>query len=280
MRLGANYPAAIWRPVGPTFMVLAINVFARDPLLSYQLLAGLALATFVTSTYLLNRRLFGHLLAHAGGALAFMTPLVSVVFDQSCAFDLALVLFAGGEPNLARVGRLHSVCARQQADCAMDVGGFGWLGVLLSVPSGKRADGGVLLRRDRRLSQSGEGRLCPSFSLWPSSSLSFRHLTSGPARTLRATISGRARRSICSTPARDGRRFSSQVIEERREPADHDSAGFARAIQLYGKPAENSENLLYAIARNPAAFVARIGAKLKQCRPDGERRAFRLRCFC
>ena len=143
--LGANYPAAIWRPVGPTFMVLAINVFARDPLLTYQLLAGLALATFVTSTYLLNRRLFGHLLAHAGAALAFVTPLVSVVFDQSCAFDLALVLFAGGKPNLARVRRLHPVCARQQADCAMDVGGFGWLGVLLSVPSGKHADGGVLL---------------------------------------------------------------------------------------------------------------------------------------
>ena len=27
------------------FMVLAINVFARDPLLTYQLLAGLALAS-------------------------------------------------------------------------------------------------------------------------------------------------------------------------------------------------------------------------------------------
>ena len=76
--LGANYPAAIWRPVGPTFMVLAVNVFARDPLLTYQLLAGLALATFVTSTYLLNRSLFGHLLAHAGAALAFVTPLVGV----------------------------------------------------------------------------------------------------------------------------------------------------------------------------------------------------------
>ena len=76
--LGANFPAAIWRPVGPTFMVLAVNVFARDPLLTYQLLAGLALATFVTSTYLLNRRLFRRLLAHAGAALAFVTLLVGV----------------------------------------------------------------------------------------------------------------------------------------------------------------------------------------------------------
>ena len=76
--LGANYPAAIWRPVGPTFMVFAINVFARDPLLTYQLLAGLALASLVTSTYLLNRRLFGLLLGHAGAALAAATPLVSL----------------------------------------------------------------------------------------------------------------------------------------------------------------------------------------------------------
>src|ERR1051325_8822489 len=57
--LGANYPAAIWRPVGPTFIVLAIDAFARDPLLTYQLLAGFSLASFVTSAYLINRLLFG-----------------------------------------------------------------------------------------------------------------------------------------------------------------------------------------------------------------------------
>ena len=34
----------------------------------------------------------------------------------------------------------------------------------------------------------------------------------------------------------------------------------ARAIQLYGTPAENSENMLYAIARNPKAFAARIAS--------------------
>ena len=54
------------------------------------------------------------------------------------------------------------------------------------------------------------------------------------------------------------------MIARMRDLRTTSSAGYARAIQLYGTPAENSENMLYAIARNPAAFAARIGANLRQ----------------
>ena len=168
------------------------------------------------------------------------------VSDQPCAFDLALVLFAGGEPNLARVGRLHSVCARRQADCAMAVGGVGWLGVLLSVPSGKRADGGVLLSSRWRSSRSGEGRLRRSFfplavfiaifsafNVWASANAARDDIWS--------------RKTIYLFYASQG---WTEVFEPgdrgAAQAADHESAGFARAIQLYGKPAENSESMLYS----------------------------------
>ena len=76
--LGATYPTAIWRPVGPTFLVVAVDALARDPLLTYQLLSAAAVTSLTVSTYLLNRVVFGQLLAHTGAALAFATPAVTL----------------------------------------------------------------------------------------------------------------------------------------------------------------------------------------------------------
>ncbi len=147
--LGANYPAAIWRPVGPTFIVLAIDALVRDPLLTYQILAGLALASLVTSTYLLNRLLFGQLLAHAGAALAFATPLVSVsLINHAHSISHLCFLLVASPTLLASV-----VCILSARDgrpiVAVAVGSVRRLGALLSVPSGKRADGGLLFSSAR-----------------------------------------------------------------------------------------------------------------------------------
>src|SRR3954453_15983061 len=55
-----------------------------------------------------------------------------------------------------------------------------------------------------------------------------------------------------------------EIFEPGAQAADPESAGYARAIELYGTPAENGENFLYAIARNPSAFAARIASNLRQ----------------
>ena len=94
--LGANYPAAIWRPVGPSFMVLAINAFVRDPLLTYQLLAGLALASLVTSTYLLEPAAIRPAPRPRRRGACCRDAAGEPVFDQPRSRDIALGLFTGG----------------------------------------------------------------------------------------------------------------------------------------------------------------------------------------
>src|SRR4051794_39095326 len=125
--LGPNYPAAIWRPVGSTFIILAIDTLARDPLLTYQLLAALALASFVTSAFLINRWLFGPLLAHAGAALAFATPLTSVaLINHAHSISHLAFLLVAGPTLLASVSCILAIRDSGPAARWLWIASIGW----------------------------------------------------------------------------------------------------------------------------------------------------------
>ena len=261
--LGANYPAAIWRPVGPTFMVLAINVFARDPLLTYQLLAGLALASLVTSTYLLNRRLFGQLLAHAGAALAFVTPLVSLsLINHAHAISHLGFLLVASPTLLASVVCILSARDGKPIASWLWMASVGWALCYLCRPESMLMAAcfflvvGVLAIRRRQIAQlvlpmAAFIAVFAAFNVWASTNAARDDIWS--------------RKVIYLFYASQG---WTEVFEPNdragTQAADHESAGYARAIQLYGTPADNAESVLQAIARNPKAFAARIGSNLKQ----------------
>jgi hypothetical protein len=261
--LGANYPAAIWRPVGPSFMVLAINVFARDPLLTYQLLAGLALASLVTSTYLLNRRLFGQLLAHAGAALAFVTPLVSLsLINHAHAISHLGFLLVASPTLLASVVCILSARDGRPIASWLWMASAGWAVCYLCRPESVLMVAGfflliaVMAVRRRQIAPL----ILPlgmfiavfaAFNVWASTNAARDDIWS--------------RKMIYLFYASQG---WTEVFEPNdrtdTQAADHESAGYARATQLYGTPADNAESVLPAIARNPKAFAARIGSNLKQ----------------
>ncbi len=259
--LGANYPAAIWRPVGPTFMVLAINVFARDPLLTYQLLAGLALASLVTSTYLLNRRLFGQLLAHAGAALAFVTPLVSLsLINHAHAISHLGFLLVASPTLLASVVCILSARDGKPIASWLWMASAGWALCYLCRPESMLMAAcffllvGVMAIRRRQIAPlvlplAVFIAVFAGFNVWASANAARDDIWS--------------RKMIYLFYASQG---WTEVFEPNdragTQAADHESAGYARAIQLYGTPAENAESVLHAIARNPKAFAARIGSNL------------------
>ena len=261
--LGANYPAAIWRPVGPTFMVLAINVFARDPLLTYQLLAGLALASLVTSTYLLNRRLFGQLLAHAGAALAFVTPLVSLsLINHAHSISHLGFLLVASPTLLASVVCILSARDGKPIASWLWMASAGWALCYLCRPESMLMAAcfflvvGILAIRRRHIAQLVLPLVAfiavfAAFNVWASANAARDDIWS--------------RKMIYLFYASQG---WTEVFEPNdragTQAADHESAGYARAIQLYGTPADNAESVLQAIARNPKAFAARIASNLKQ----------------
>ncbi|MGB9364863.1 MAG: hypothetical protein WCE79_02500 [Xanthobacteraceae bacterium] len=261
--LGANYPAAIWRPVGPTFIVMTIDAFVRDPLLTYQLLAGFALASLVTSTYQLNRLLFGQLLAHAGAALAFTTPLVSVsLINHAHSISHLCFLLVASPTLLASV-----VCILSARDGKPVVGwlwaaSIGWALCYLCRPESVLMAVcfflviGVMAVRRRQIAPlvlplAAFIAIFAAFNVWASTNAARDDIWSRKIIYLFYASQG-------WTEIFDrGDRAATQA-------SDRESAGYARAIELYGAPAENSENLFYAIARNPNAFVARVASNLKQ----------------
>jgi hypothetical protein len=257
--LGANYPAAIWRPVGPTVIVFAIDAVVRDPLLTYQLLAGLALASFVTSAYLLNRLLFGHLLAHAGAALAFGTPLTSLaLINHAHAISHLAFLLVASPTLLASVITILAVRDGRPAERWLWVASIGWaLCYLCRAESMLMAACfflvvGVMAVRRRQIAQfilplAVFVAVFSAFNVWASANAARDDIWS--------------RKMIYLFYASQG---WTEVFESGAQVADPESAGYARAIELYGTPAENGENILNAIAKNPNALAARIASNLRQ----------------
>ncbi|MEJ0073992.1 MAG: hypothetical protein WDO17_00855 [Alphaproteobacteria bacterium] len=257
--LGANYPAAIWRPVGPTFIVLAIDAFARDPLLTYQLLAGFALASLVTSTYLINRLLFGPLLAHAGAALAFATPLTSVaLINHAHSISHLAFLLVASPTLLASVVCILSVRDGKPVASWMRAASMGWAFCYLCRPESVLMAAcfflvvGMLVVRRRQIAP-----LILPFILFIAVFSAFN--VGASANAARDDIW--SRKIIYLFYASQG---WTEVVEPGAQATDPEAAGYARAIALYGTPAENGDNVLSAIARNPNAFATRLVSNLRQ----------------
>ena len=257
--LGANYPAAIWRPAGPTFIILAIDALVHDPLLTYQLLAGLALASLVTSAYLINRMLFGQLLAHAGAALASATPLTSVaLINHAHAISHLAFLVVASPTLLALVMCILALRAGRPAARWLWVASVGWALCYLCRPESMLMAAcfyiavGVMAARRKRIASM----ILPlvlfvavfsAFNIWASANAARDDIWS--------------RKTIYLFYASQG---WTEIFEAGAQAADPEAAGYRRALALYGTPAENTENILYAIARNPNAFAARIVSNLWQ----------------
>ena len=263
--LGATYPTAVWRPVGPTFIVLAIDAFARDPLTTYQLLSGAAMASLVGSTYLLNRMLFGQWLAHAGRRARLHHARGCRVPAQPCAFAIAPVLSHGREPDAARLGDCdfagcvpaHRACnagsgplrsAGRSATCAAPRAMFMAAVFFLAI--------GILAVRRGRVLRS-LASLAPfvvvlvGFNLWAGASAARDDLLS--------------RKMIYQLYASQGWVDLFDAKLRAAAPTDDfELHGYVHAIQLYGTPQDNSESLTSAIARNPKAFAERIGNNVRQ----------------
>jgi SAM-dependent methyltransferase len=262
--LGATYPTAIWRPVGPTFIVLAIDAFARDPVLTFQLLCGSAMASLTASIYLLNRALFGHLLAHAGAALAFATPAVSVsLINHAHAIShLAFLLVASPTLAASVIAILRIRDGEAAAQRWLWAASLGWAACYLCRPESMFMAAcffvAVILLAARR--KQALRVLAPlasfivvflAFNVWAGASATRDDLLS--------------RKMIYQFYASQGWTDLFDAQSRAAMPDDDfERHGYVRAIALYGAPAENSESLTAAIARNPTAFAARIASNVRQ----------------
>lgn len=260
--LGATYPAAIWRPIGPTFLVLAVDTIVRDPLLTYQLLAAAAMTSLIVSTYVLNRTLFGPLLANAGAALAFAVPAVGIsLINHAHSISHLCFLLVASPTLLASVTGLLAIRGgRPNAPRWLWAASIGWSLCYLCRPESMfmaafffGAVAVQIVRHKRSL-----GLLAPltsfvvvfaGFNVWASAAATRDDLLS--------------RKVIYQYYASQG---WTELAEIRRRSADDDieRVGYVRAIEVYGTPDENSESLIRAIARNPQALVDRIESNVLQ----------------
>lgn len=262
--LGATYPTAIWRPVGPTFIVLAIDALARDPVLTFQLLSASAMASFTASIYLLNRALFGHWLAHAGAALAFATPAVSIaLINHSHAIShLAFLLVASPTLAASVMAILRIRAGEAAAQRWIWATSLGWAACYLCRPESMFMAACffvaiVLLAARRKQTLRVLAPLASfiavfvAFNVWAGASAARDDLLS--------------RKMIYQFYASQG---WTDLFDAKARAAmlddDFERHGYVRAIALYGAPAENSESLTAAIVRNPKAFAARIANNLRQ----------------
>ena len=262
--LGATYPTAVWRPVGPTFIVLALDAVARDPLLTYQILAGLALASFTASVYLLNRFLFGQLLANAGAALAFATPVATVsLINHTHSISHLCFLLVASPTLLASV-----ICIMRVRDDEPSsrrwlwLASAGWALCYLCRPESMLMAAcffftvAVLLaRRKRALHLLAPATLFivifAGFNFWASASAARDDLLS--------------RKMIYLFYASQGWVDLFDTKKRAEMPTDDfEMHGYVRAIQLYGTPENNHESVTYAIAQNTKAFAERIGTNLRR----------------
>jgi hypothetical protein len=262
--LGAAYPTAVWRPVAPTLMVLAIDAVARDPLLTYQILSGAAMASFTASVYLLNRMLFGQLLANAGAALAFATPIVSVsLINHAHSISHLCFLLAASPTLLASVIcllRVHD--GKSSAARWAWLASVGWILCYLCRPESMFMAACFFLltvflaaRRKRAL------LLLPPLAVFVIVFVGF-NLWAGGSTARDDVLS---RKMIYQFYASQGwvDLFDAQKRSEMSTD-DFELQGYVRAVALYGAPVDNAESLASAIARNPRAVADRIGNNLRQ----------------
>ena len=224
---------------------------------------GLRSQSLVTSTYLLNRRLFGQLVAHAGAALAAATPLVSLsLINHAHAISHLGVLLVASPTLLASVVCILSARDGKPSASWLWMASAGWALCYLCRPESMLMAAcfflviGILAIRRRHIAQlvlpaAAFIAVFAAFNVWASANAARDDIWS--------------RKIIYLFYASQGWTDVFEPIDRAgTQAADHESAGYARAIQLYGTPADNAESVLKAIARNPKAFAARIGSNLKQ----------------
>jgi hypothetical protein len=260
--LGATYPTAVWRPIGPTFIVLTIDALVRDPVFTYQLLSGAAMASFTASIYLLNRVLFSQLLANAGAALAFATPMVSLsLINHAHSISHLSFLLVASPTLLASVICILRI--RNGAPSAprwLWMASIGWIFCYLCRPESMLMAAcffiTIFIIARRKLS----ARLLAPLASFIVVFLGFNVLASTSA----ARDDLLARKIVYQFYASQG---WTELFDAKRRAEmptdDFERHGYVRAIALYGTPEENSESLTHAIAKNPKAFVERIGNNLR-----------------
>ena len=245
-------PTAVGRPVLPTFLVLVIDGVTRDPVLTYQIISGLALASFVTSIFWINRLFSGFLLANIGAALAFITPAVTVSLLNHFQ-SLSHICFLGlSSPtlllSLIALSAVH--CNEPHAIRWLCVAGAGWSLCYLCRAESVLMAGAfffvalVLLVRQRR----------PFALLIPAMTFALvfiAHTAWVSAAVAQYDLAHKIIYQFYGSQGWSDPRPSDPQIDVERE-------GYVYATQLYGAPAENFESLTTAISRNPAAFVRRV----------------------
>lgn len=252
-----DYPSAItWRPVLPTLVVTLLRLFTDDPIRIYQVFCGAALASLVAGCFATARLLWGRAAAHLAAFLAFTCPAVTTyLINHAHSYShLGCLLFLAPAVYLS----LHLLKGLEKGDapawrCAAT--GFAW-GLCYLCRSELLLFFGVLL--------------LIAWWIHVRRQLPFLRLLLLPAAFL-----------VCFVPynlhaeqvaQRDGlliRKplYGFYVSQGWVDPPpwvgpDIEADGYVYAQQLYGKPAENGESLLKAIARNPGALLRRVRLNL------------------
>ena len=249
---GAYYPPALWRPVLGTFTVYIVDGLISDPVLTFQIICGLALSLFVASIYITNWFLWGTIIANVGALLAFSFPAITTLLlthihsishismlavlgptvglSLYCLQQLAEHK-APSKQGLFLCGLAWGLCYLARLELVFSAGIF-FLTCLILLGCGRRLWIFVPL--------AGFLLLFLPYSLWRSTNAAeYNLLTVKPIYQF----------------------YNSQGWADPKptdRSGDVEGDGYIYAIELYGTPEENSESIVKAIARNPQSFIRRV----------------------
>jgi hypothetical protein len=256
---GAEYPPAVWRPVLPTFLVLAVDRLTDDPALTFRIIVASSMAALVAGVYMAGWVLGGILLASIAALLVLTCP----------AFITSGVLHRHGIAQICALGLLGPTiavsvaCLKGRPLGERQPGLFSLLaaGALWGLSYLCRAEivfaaavffvllGAVLFRTNRirwaLVPLAGFLVFYLPHAYWVSTSIRTYDLLGGKAIY---------------------QFYNSQGwVDPRPSDPGHDTEreGYIYAKELYGTPEENSESVLRAMARNPAALLTRIEKNLR-----------------
>jgi hypothetical protein len=252
--MGAYYPPALWRPVLGSFAVLAVDSLTADPVLTFQIISGIAISIFVVSIYLTCRLLWGTFLASAGAFIAFTCPaittlLLNSVHSVSHISMLAVLGPAVGlsvwsllkltdpettpsMPGLFLAGVLWGLCSLARLELVLAAGVFLAFCTVLLVQ--RRKTLAILLP------VTGALLFILPYHVWRNDAGDTYNLS--------------ANKPILQFYASQGWADPSPTAQG----GDIEGQGYLYAVELYGDPGENRDSVFRAIARNPKAFASRV----------------------
>lgn len=249
--LGPFTAPALWRPVLGTFFVFLAERVSPDPLLSFRLVTATTLAAFTWSMYIAGRRIGGWASANVAVILAITMPAIGIVLVPSTialshlamlgvvgpAAALSLPLIQHDEhPSLVRAGLSGvfwglGVLARPDLIFAVAVFFVAF---------------GFVAWRQRRLGLIGIAALA-FIVLWAP------YLAWSSAQASKYGLL--VHQTVYQFYASQGYTVPPPDLKSAN---DIEAAGYDYAVKLYGTPEENGGSALRAMARNPAALLARV----------------------